>query len=170
MRVANRRERISTRKSFVFVALTFALCAACDIPESAYAGNFTGYRGMLSTDGRDLGRHDLEKTGAFGTVKQGSIGTCERAPDHKSLALDVAFDTWHRPGQLVIDRTPNAEGVDIDLAWSHHFIPRSDCSRFEIGDDPPSLTTPISGPVKLTCTQPGKNGDTLTIDVEVHGC
>ncbi|MEO7110767.1 MAG: hypothetical protein ABI183_10040 [Polyangiaceae bacterium] len=154
----------------VFVALGFLLCVACEPMGDPYAGNDVGYRGVLSTDGRDLGQHQLEKNAVFGSTANGYVGTCGRTDDHKSLTLDVAFDSWHRGGQFVIDRTPNAEGVDIDLAWSHHFIPRSDCSRFEIGDNPPSLLAPISGPVKLTCTQAGKNGDTLTIDVEVRGC
>jgi hypothetical protein len=146
-----------------------AWSASCTPAEEMYAGNNVGYRGLLSTDGRDLGRHELEEKGSFGTVVNGAIGSCSRSEDHK-LKLDVAFDTWHRTGQLTIDRTPNAEGVDVDFAWSHHFIPKSDCSRFEVNDDPASFSQPFNRSVQLTCKQPGANGDALTVDVEVRGC
>lgn len=158
------------RNIFGVAILVGVLGAACMPMEDVYAGNYTGYRGVVTTDGRDLGRHDLEQNGTFGSVRNGAIGTCSRSNDRKSLALDVAFDTWHRSGTLTIDRTPNAEGVDVDVAWSHHFIPKSDCSRFEVDDDPAKFPGRYDGPIKLTCRQPGTNGDALSIDVEVRGC
>ncbi len=159
------------RVAILFAGVVIAASSAsCTPAEDMYAGNDVGYRGALTTDGRDLGRHELQQSGSFGTVLNGPIGSCSRSADRKSLKLDVAFDSWHRPGQLTIDRTPNAEGIDVDVAWSHHFIPKSDCSRFEVQDDSPSFSQPFTGLVKLTCRQPGANGDALTIDVEVRGC
>jgi hypothetical protein len=158
------------RVSSIFVVVLGTLATACVSIDDIYAGNYKGYRGVLTTDGRDLGRHELEQSGTFGTVANGSVGSCSRSPDRRDLMLDVAFDSFHRSGTFTIDRKLNAEGVDIDVAWSHHFIPKSDCSRFEVDDDPSDFEKPYDGRVKLTCKQPGPNGDALNIDVEIRGC